>query len=94
MSARMRAARFGLVDVFGRAADHLLSRLAGQRQRRRIDLQTLQAARVAQRDRQRRQIDDALQRGLRLRDARLGLAAPFDVEQRIGELAPAALRGR
>ena len=41
---------------------------------------------VEQRDRQRRGLDDALQRGLGLRDADLGLAAALDVEQREGQL--------
>ena len=70
----------------GVRADQLLGRPAEEGRRHLVDLQHAQRARVEQRDRQRRGLDDALQRGLRLRDADLGLAAPLDVEQREGEL--------
>ena len=74
-------------DVFGRAADDLLRRALRARRRDRVGLDDAQAARIEQGDGHRRGFDNALQRGLRLRGARLGLAPPLDVEQGVGELS-------
>ena len=68
------------------AAQQQLDRPAEEGRGHLVDLKHPLRVRVEQRDGQRRGLDDALQRGLRLRDAHLGLAAAFDVQQCKGDL--------
>jgi hypothetical protein len=83
--------RFGRAcRAAARVAQQHLGRPAEEGRRHLVELLHALAERVEQRDGQRRGLDDALQRGLRLRDADLGLAPALDVQQREGELAAAA----
>ena len=77
----------GAEPVLGRVRQHLRSGLADEGRGHLVQAQDSGAAGVEQGNRQRRGVDDALQRGLRLGDADLGLAAPLDVQQREGDLA-------
>jgi hypothetical protein len=91
-SASANAAALPAAALAGRAAQHALERLAEEGAGHLVELQHAQA-RVEQRDGQRRGLDHALQRGLRLRDADFGLAPALDVQQREGQLGRAGRVG-
>ena len=94
MSPRPDRAELRPEHVFGGRAEQVLGQLADGARRHVVDLHDRQRLGVEQGDRERRRLDHPTQRRLRLEHRGFGLAAPLDVEQRVGELARPARAGR